>query len=188
VTRADVVLFLIDATVRVSQVDKKLARFISDEHKSCIIVVNKWDLAKDQAVTSEYETYLTAELPGLRHAPIAFTTAAEGKNVQSLLDLTMSLFKQANGHIATGELNRVFEAIKNEKTGATKQRGGWPKLYYVTQIASNPITILMFVNDPKRFEENYRRFIIGRLRSLLPISEVPIRLLARSHREDKPSG
>jgi len=55
IQRADVVLFLIDAAVPVSQVDKKLARFIAEEYKSSIIVVNKWDLAKDSAATEDYE-------------------------------------------------------------------------------------------------------------------------------------
>jgi predicted GTPase len=41
----------------------------------------------------------------------------------------------------------------------------------------------MFVNRPELFDERSRRFIVGRLRELLPIDEVPIRLLARSHRE-----
>ena len=64
IRRADVVMFLIDSTVPVSQVDKKIARFIAEEYKSCIMVVNKWDLAKDSAVTSDYEEYLTKLLPG----------------------------------------------------------------------------------------------------------------------------
>ncbi|MFC1762892.1 ribosome biogenesis GTPase Der [Planctomycetota bacterium] len=183
IKRADIVFFLIDATLSVSQVDKKLAQVIVEEYKNCVLVINKWDLAKDVAVTSDYEEYLTLELPGLRHAPIAFTTASQGKNVQSLLDLGISLHKQANTQIATGELNRVFETIKNEKVGAKNRGGAWPKLYYATQIATNPLTILMFVNNPRLFDDNYRRFIIGRLRSLLPVGEVPIRLLARSHRE-----
>jgi GTP-binding protein len=68
ITRADVVLFMIDATADVSDVDKKIARFIADEYKSCIIVVNKWDLAKETAVTGNYEEYLTKTLPGLRYA------------------------------------------------------------------------------------------------------------------------
>ena len=184
IQRADVVLFLIDATVSVSQVDKKLARFITDEYRSCIITINKWDLAKERAVTGEYEEYLTKLLPGLRYAPIAFTTATEAKNVQSVLDLAVEVFKQATARIPTARLNKAFEIIKQEKTGATKRgKGGWPKIYYATQIAINPITILMFVNRPELFEEQYLRFIIGRLRELLPIDEVPIRLLARKHRE-----
>ena len=184
IRRADVVLFMIDAAVPVSQVDKKLAGFITEEYKSCILVVNKWDLAKDTAVTGDYEDYLTKMLPGLKAVPIAFTTATEAKNVQSVLDLAAQVFKQATTQIPTAKLNKAFEIIKQEKVGATKRgRGGWPKIYYVTQIAINPITILMFVNRPELFEENYRRFIIGRLQELLPIEEVPIRLLARSHRQ-----
>ncbi len=184
IRRADVVLFLIDAAVPVSQVDKKLAALIAEEHKSCIMVVNKWDLAKDTAVTSDYEEYLTKLLPGLRYAPIAFTTATEAKNVQSVLDLSAEIFKQATTPIATAKLNKAFEIIKAEKVGAAKRgKGDWPKIYYATQIAVNPITILMFVNRLELFEENYRRFITGRLRGLLPIAEVPIRLLARPHRK-----
>ena len=184
IRRADVVLFLIDATVPVSQVDKKLARFITDEYKSCILVVNKWDLAKDTTVTGDYGEYLTKILPGLKCSPIAFTTATKAKNVQSVLDLTAEIFKQTTTQIPTAKLNKAFEIIKQEHVGTTKRgKAGRPKIYYATQIAVNPVTILMFVNKPTLFEENYRRFIIGRLRDLLPIAEVPIRLLARSHRE-----
>ncbi len=182
--RADVVLFLIDATLPVSQVDKKLARFIAEEHKSCIIVVNKWDLAKETAATDDYEEYLTKLLPGLKYAPLAFTTATQAKNVQSVLDLAAEIFKQTTTWIPTPKLNKAFETIKQENVTAAK-RGtrGWPTIYYATQIAVNPITLLMFVNAPELFEENYRRFIVNRLRSMLPVEEVPIRLLARKHRE-----
>lgn len=183
ITRADVVFFLIDATVSISQVDKKLAHFIANEHKSCIIVVNKWDLAKDVAVTGDYESYLTSELSGLKFAPIAFTTATEGKNVQSILDLATEIFKQANTQISTGELNRAFESIKAERAGSGRRKAGFPKFYYATQIGANPVTILMFVNNPSLFDESHQRYMVGRLRSLLPIPEVPIRLLARSHRK-----
>jgi len=183
IKRADVVLFLIDAAVPVSQVDKKLAKFIADEYKSCIIVVNKWDLAKDLAVTEDYKEYLTKLLPGLSYAPLAFTTATQAKNVQSVLDLAAEIFKQTTTWIPTTKLNKAFEIIKKEQSGTTKGgKKGLPKIYYATQVAVNPVTILMFVNKPELFEENYRRFIVNRLRSILPIDEVPIKLLARPHR------
>ncbi|MHC4333511.1 MAG: ribosome biogenesis GTPase Der [Planctomycetota bacterium] len=188
IRRADVVLFLIDATEEVSQVDKKLARFISEEYKSCIMVVNKWDLAKEVAVTGAYEDYLTKLLPVLKCAPIAFTTATEARNVQSVLDLASEIFKQATIWVPTGKLNKAFEIIKAEKTPPARRKAGWPRIYYATQIAINPVTMLMFVNNPELFDEHYRRFIIGRLRELLPMDEVPIRLLARSHREGGRTG
>jgi GTPase len=186
IQRADVVLLLIDATTEVSDVDKKIARFIADEYKSCIIVINKWDLAKETAVTGNYEDYLTKLLPGLRYAPIAFTTATEAKNVQSVLDLAAEIFRQTTTWISTGRLNKAFETIKTEGIRASKRgKGSGLKIYYATQTAVNPVTILMFVNKPELFEENCRRFIIGRLRELLPTAEVPIRLLVRTHRTEK---
>ena len=182
VRRADVVLLMIDATTTVSQPDKKLAQLIAEESKPCIIVVNKWDLAKESAMTGQYEEYLTKLLPGLNYAPIAFTTATQTKNIQSVLDLAVQLFKQATTWIPTPKLNDAFEIIKEEQAGGGKH--GRPRMYYATQVAVNPVTILMFVNKPNLFDENYRRFLLGRLSDLLPVAEVPIRLLVRPHRAE----
>jgi len=118
-------------------------------------------------------------LPGLRYAPSAFTTATGGRNIQSVLDLSAELFKQANTWVTTGRLNRAFETIRAERAAPGKRGAKWPRVYYVTQVAVNPVTFMMFVNDPGLFDENYRRFVVGRLRDLLPVSEVPLRLLAR---------
>ncbi len=201
IRRADVVLFLIDATQPVSQVDKQLAGFITQEYKSCIIVINKWDLAKDSVVTGDYENYMTKTLPGLSYAPIAFTTATKSKNVQGLLDLAAEIFKQTTTRISTPKLNKAFEEIpakgavhrmpngrttKPRRATVGKSTKSGPKIYYATQITVNPVTIVLFVNNPKLFDEPYRRFIIGRLRQLLPIAEVPIRLLVRRHSSRRP--
>jgi GTP-binding protein len=188
IRQADVVLFLIDATEPVSQVDKQLAGFIAQQYKSCIIIVNKWDLARDSVVTGDYESYLTKTLPGLSYAPIAFTTATQSKNVQSVLDLAAEIFKQTTTRIPITKLNKAFDEILAEGVGTARRRRAsgdkytqsWPNIYHTKQIAINPITIQLFVNNPKMFDENYRRFIIGRLRQLLPVSEVPILLLIRS--------
>jgi len=185
IRRADVVLLLIDSTEPLSQVDKKLAGLILEEHKSCIIVVNKWDLAKEQASSEDYEDYLTKSLPGLKYAPIAFTVATKAENINGLLNLANQIFRQSTTWIPTPRLNEAFEAVKKER--AIPAKGNIPKIYYATQVDVNPIAILMFVNKPELFDENYRRFMVGRLRQLLPIQEVPIRLLARSHREDTTS-
>ncbi|RKY06162.1 MAG: ribosome biogenesis GTPase Der, partial [Planctomycetota bacterium] len=182
ITRADVILFLIDATLKVSQIDKKLARFIADEYKPCVIVINKWDLAGDLAGTEDYAEYLSEVLPGLRHVPIAFTTATEGKNVQSVLDLAAELFKQASTRIPTPMLNKAIERLSAEKVGGSRKKGGNPKIYYGTQVAVRPISLLLFVNRPELFDEPFERFAIGRLREWLEIQEVPIRLLLRARR------
>ncbi len=147
-----------------------------------MIVINKWDLAGDLAGTEDYAEYLSEVLPGLRHVPIAFTTATEGKNVQSVLDLAAELFKQASTRIPTPMLNKAIERLSAEKVGGSRKKGGNPKIYYGTQVAVRPISLLLFVNRPELFDEPFERFAIGRLREWLEIQEVPIRLLLRARR------
>ena len=178
IKRADIILLLIDATTPVSQVDKQLAHMIAEDYKPCIIVINKWDLAKDTAATEDYADYLTQLLPGLRHAPIAFTTATEGKNVQSVLDLAAELHKLASRKISTGKLNKAVKLIAEERTGG-RRRGGIPKIYYATQVSVRPVSLLLFVNRIELFDTTYQRYLINRFSELLGLEEVPVRLLLR---------
>ncbi|MDH7600248.1 MAG: ribosome biogenesis GTPase Der [Sedimentisphaerales bacterium] len=186
IRRADVVLLMIDATVPLSIVDKQLAGFIAEQYRTCILVVNKWDLARDRAEQQAYERYLTSELPFLAYCPIAFIVAKSGEGVPELLGLAEELFGQANTQIATSRLNEVLEAVRSERPPSAKTCAV-PRFYYATQIGTNPITILMFVNQPRLFDDQYRRFLVGRLRELLPISEVPIRLLVSGRRRSVPT-
>lgn len=180
IRRADVVLFLIDAEEPIGEVDKKLAGYVVDEYKPCIIVVNKWDLAKGSASVEDYADYTAKMMPHLAYAPLAFTTAKDGKNIKSTIDLARSLFNQAQARVTTGQLNRVIEeAVQAQQPMAGKQ-GGQPKLYYATQVATCPPTIVLFVNDTALIREQYRRFVEKRLRAALPFAEVPLRLIWRA--------
>ena len=177
VREADVVLFVIDASVPVSQVDKKLAHIVCGAFKAVILVVNKWDLAKGFACTEDYGDYLDKMLTGLGSAPIAFTTATEGKNVQSVLDLAGQLYKQASRKISTGRLNRALELIRQER-GSGRGKAA-PRLYYATQVSVRPVSLLLFVNRIELFDATYQRYLVGRFGELLGLEEVPIRLLLR---------
>jgi GTP-binding protein len=193
IRRADVVLMLIDATEPVSEPDKKLAQYVAEQMKPVVLVINKWDLAKeklqeqskdqggkfdDQGIMQEYKAYLDEELRHVDYAPIAFITAKEGKNVQVVLDLAQKLFKQANERLTTGQLNRVIKQIFEERRPSTPT-GRRARIYYATQTGVAPPTIVLFVNNPDFLDQNYQRFMINRFRELLPYAEVPILLQLR---------
>jgi len=200
VRRADVVMLLIDSTEAISEPDKKLAQYIDEQFKPVIIVVNKWDLARqrlreqrqagatevdDATLMHQYRQYIEQQLPNLDYAPIAFLTAREGKNVQAVLDLAQHLFKQARIRVPTAKLNEAVHQILEERTPSTPT-GQRPKIFYVTQIETAPPTIVVFVNNPALIDQAYQRFMINRLRELLPYPEVPIRLVfrARTQRDE----
>ena len=51
---------------------------------------------------------------------------------------------------------------------------------YGTQVSTQPPTIALFVNDAKRFNDNYRRYIERQFRQQLGFKGTPIRLIWRS--------
>ncbi len=182
IRRADVVIFLIDATVSISEVDLKLARVVLDEYKPIILAVNKWDLAHGTVTAGDYDVYFSKTLPHVSYAPIVTITGQTGKNVDAAVDLALSLYKQSRTRITTGRLNETLRAILAERAPTPERGTKSIKIYYATQIGVAPPTIVCFCNDPERVGENYRRFLENRLRLALPFAEIPIRLLFRSRR------
>jgi len=198
IRRADVVMMLIDGTEPLSDPDRKLGQYIAEQYKPVVLVVNKWDLAKqkvrevknlkpderldDQELMDEYAEYLATELPWLDYAPVAFTTAKDGRNIQAVLDLAAHLKKQATERMGTGKLNEVMEQIIQERQPATPT-GGHLRIFYATQVDTAPPTIVLFVNHPEYVDKTYERFVLNRMRDLLPYAEVPIKLHFRGRKE-----
>lgn len=178
IQRADVVLFLLDASEEITRADKKLGETISKAHKVCVMVANKWDLSGGKIATEAYAKYLSDRMPGMIYAPIVFTTAKESRNTQAAIDLAQSLYKRASLRAGTGELNRVMKAIlKHRPPPAKKGKSG--KIYYATQVAACPPVFVVFVNQPKAFSNDYRRYIANSLREALKFEEIPIRIIFR---------
>ena len=182
IRRADVVLLLIDAAEPVGQVDKGLAHLVSAELKPCILVINKWDLAKGRATSQDYGSYLTKLLPEIHYAPVAFTSAIDGRNIESVIDLATELFKQSRTRVDTGPLNQALQGALAANTPSPKRGRKPPKFFYATQIAIQPPTLLVFVNNPQLVAIDYVRFLLNRFRKSLPFEEIPIRLVFRARR------
>lgn len=184
IRRADVVLHFFDATKRVSLVDKQLAGYILENYKPAIFVVNKWDLAKERVVTEEYADYLRRVFPNLDFVPIAFITAKEGRNVGRVVELAQTLHKQTSARVSTGELNRVLEQALVEQPPPMRMNRN-PRIYYATQVATNPPTLVLFTNGPELFDNTYQRYLLKTFRDHLPFSEVAIKMYLRHRRADR---
>lgn len=185
IRRADVVALMIDASLPVSQVDKGLAGMIVEHFKPCVLVVNKWDLAAGKTTGEDFVEYFAKVFPGLLNAPISLTTATEGMNVSETVYLAEELFNQSRTRVTTGELNSVFADILEHRGPSHKAGTRPPKIYYVSQVATAPPTIVCFVNNLKSFQGTYERFLKNQIRERLPFTEIPVRLVFRPHRGDK---
>jgi GTP-binding protein len=182
IRRADVVLLFLDPRVRVSKVDKQLAAYILDQHKPAVFVVNKWDLMAPLP-TGKFAHYLRAVFPNLDYVPIAFITAKSGKNVKAVVNLAQNLRKQSAQRVATGELNRVVRQAMEDQPPPMRQNRR-PKIYFGTQVAVDPPTIVLFTNGPSLFDPTYQRYLIKTFRNNLPFGDVPIKLYLRHKSRD----
>lgn len=175
VRRADVCLFLVDATLPLSNVDLQLVGEITKHHRPAVIVVNKWDLVESKHTTDEYTEYLDKELKGLSFAPIVFVSAKKADGVREALGLALNLAEQAQHRVGTAELNDAVQALMQDNPPKHKS-GKQPRIYYATQVEVNPPTIQLNVNDANLFDRNFLQFLDNHLRDRMPWSEVPLKI------------
>ena len=176
-----------DASQRISKVEKQLCNYVDENYKPCFFVVNKWDLYAKNMPTERWATYLRETFRTMWHVPIAFITAQTGKNVKALINHGQMLFKQSRSRVGTGELNRLLRAAL-EHNPPPRHMGRRPKIFYATQVAVQPPTIVLFCSRTDAFSPTYQRYLLGVFRDRLPFSEVPIKLYLRRRRSDSPSG
>ncbi len=188
IRRADVVMMFFDSQQTISRVDKQLVEEISKHAKPCIFVVNKWDLALDEGMTVEaWSDYFVKEYGSMRHVPLAFITANEDRNTRQLINLAQSIFKQSRIRVSTGRLNKIVRAaILNNMPPIRKNKR--PKIFYATQVATQPPTIVLKCNSSALFDPSWKRYLLGVFREELPFQEIPIRIYYRAKSKDEEVG
>ncbi len=180
IRRADVVLLVIDAIDGATEQDLKLADRIIDEGRAAVLIVNKWDAVdKDTYTINEYQKHLEDRLYFLEWAERIFVSAQTGKRVEKIFELVDRAAEQHRRRVSTAVINEVIEEAVRWHTPPTTRQGRQGKIYYGTQASSQPPTITLFVNDPKRFNDNYRRYIDRQFREQLGFAGTPVRIVWR---------
>lgn len=175
IRRAGVCIHMFDVREPISQVDKTLSAYCVQHNKPVILVGNKIDLAPEVDL-EKWDAYIKQQLPGLDHAPVSFMSAKDGINVVQTLELMFELREQSQIKIPTAKLNEVLQKAREKLVPSS---GGFPKLFYGTQIGTEPLSVLVFVNEPKVFKGQYARYLEQTLRDAFGVTEVPIRIVFR---------
>ncbi|MER3492208.1 MAG: ribosome biogenesis GTPase Der [Mastigocladus sp. ERB_26_2] len=181
IRRADVVLLVIDAIDGVTDQDQKLAGRVIEEGRACVVVVNKWDAVdKDSYTIYDYEKHLQERLHFTEWSETIFVSALTGQRVEKILELVNQAAAEHKRRVSTSVINEVLEEAVRWHSPPVSRSGKQGKIYYGTQVSTQPPTIALFVNDAKRFNDNYRRYIERQFRQQLGFKGTPIRLIWRS--------
>ncbi|NJN24123.1 MAG: ribosome biogenesis GTPase Der, partial [Acaryochloridaceae cyanobacterium RL_2_7] len=102
--------------------------------------------------------------------------------VPKIMDLVDVATEQHRRRVTTSVINEVLEDALRWHTPPTTRQGRQGKIYYGTQVSSQPPSIALFVNDPNLFKDNYRRYIERQFRESLGFTGTPLRLFWRGKR------
>lgn len=181
IDRADVVVLVLDATQPVVEQDLEIARYAQERGRAFVVAVSKWDLASaTPALHRAAGDRLRTALRFAAYAPIVATSAKRRWGIPELLDAVAAAAAAHARRIPTGPLNRVIAAAEEAHHPPADRAGRQGKIYYATQRAAKPPTIICFVNDPELFPDEYQRYLEHRLREAFDFRGTPIRLEFRS--------
>jgi len=158
VRNTDIVLLILDSTQGVSMQDKKIANYIQKERKACIVVLNKFDLIKNNIEKKLFIDEIRYELSFLKKSPIVMTSAITGYNIEKIISTIKEVALQYSKKLPTSALNAFIRDVIL-KNPPKYVRGNTLKIRYVTQTGIKPPKFLLFVNNPKLMYTAYHRYL-----------------------------
>jgi len=183
IERCDVAILMIDAVEGISAQEAHIAGYVKDEWKSCIVVVNKWDaVEKDNYTMQDFTARIRSELNFVDYVPILFISAKTGQRVDQVMPLALKVQEERLAHVGTGPLNRILQKAQ-ETHSPTSKTGTSIKLYYGTQVRTDPPTFMIYCNNPKLAHFTYMRFLENQIREEYPFTGTPIRLVLKPRSE-----
>lgn len=183
VDSSEICLFLIDATVGVTEQDTKIAGYAHNKRKAIIIAVNKWDkVEKETNTMRNMEKEIRNKLSFALYAPIIFISVLKGQRITDLLNLIEIVNSNYHTRIKTGVLNTILQdAIM--MTSPPQDKGKRLKIYYISQVQAAPPKFLLHVNDKELMHFSYQRYLENQIRQNYSLQGVPFTFEVKERKE-----
>lgn len=180
VEACDVAVLVMDAEIGPTTQDKYIASMIQREAKACVILVNKWDIARAKGYTETAAiAHLREMLPFLKHVPVLFMSAQDGYNVRNTVEMIDRVAEHQRRVLPTGVLNRTLtNALAHVQMPG--KNGRHLRFHYVTQTGSNPMILRLFVNDARLVTKPFQDYLMRTLREAFDLEGAAMILQFRS--------
>src|SRR3970282_1945332 len=142
-----------------TQSGAQIAGFILDQWKSCVVIVNKWDaIEKDSFTMEEYTRKIRADLNFMDYVPLLFISCKTGQRVDQVLPMALRVQEERLARLTTSTLNQIIHKAQDGAPHPT-HAGRALKMFYGTQVRSDPPTFMIYVNEPKLMHFSYVRYL-----------------------------
>jgi len=185
IERCHIALLLLDSVEGVTAQDMKIASYVVEEGKACIIIGNKWDLTdRSTERFKQMHQSIRDHYVSMPWAPFMVMSALEGHNTQKVFSLIDRIMDSSSKQVSTAQLNKVIHDAQLIHPPPRRDARHPIKLYYAAQINQRPPTFLLFTNTRSEIHFSYRRFLNNQIRTAFGYEGWPIRLVFR-HRHDE---
>ncbi len=183
IERADVALLMIDATTGITAQDAHIAGFILDEWKSCVVLVNKWDaIEKDGDTMDAFTAKIRQDLNFMAYVPILYISAKTGQRVDQVMPMALQVQEERLARLTTSTINEIIHKAQDAHPHPS-HAGRALKMFYGTQVRSDPPTFMIYVNEPSLMHFSYIRYLENQIRAEYSFLGTPIRIITKGRRE-----
>ena len=185
IDRSDVCLLILDATTGIIEHDKHIASYAIEAGKPIIIVVNKWDTIEEkEADMKKWTNDIRADFQFIPYAPIIFLSALTKKRIHTLMPTILKVYENSKKQISTSLINNVIEeAVRLEMPPSYK--GKRLKIYFVSQVRTQPPTFEFKVNSKGLLHFSYKRYLENQIRKSFDFEGTPIVLEFKGKGEEE---
>lgn len=174
IDRSDVCLLVINAEEGIIEHDKHIASYAIEAGKAIIIVVNKWDLIENKdAKMKEFKEKIRANFQFMPYAPIVFLSAKTKKRIHTLMPEILKVYENSKREIKTNVLNDVILDAYNLNIPPS-YKGKRLKIYFSSQVSTNPPTFNIQVNSKGLIHFSYERYLENKIRESFDFEGTPI--------------
>jgi GTP-binding protein len=188
IEESDIVFLVLDATEGVTKLDKKISNIVIEAGKGLVVIVNKWDIARERFESGSLPQYSSLEsfreqfklavgrellaVPGVH---TLFISANERLNINAILPGANALYCKMLQKIGTGELNRIIQHALDSHPPSTAN-GKRFKIYYAVQTENFPFTFKIFCNHLTLLSAAYKKYLFNRIRTAFDFFGCAIRM------------
>lgn len=179
-SRADVALVVLDASMEISRQDFRIAAMPFTEGVPLVFVFNKWDIvaSKETLTARDVVREAARHVPDFDHAASVFVSAKTGQRVSRIVPAALEAYEAARVEIPDERMNAFIDRL-TETRSHPYVRGKMMKFWGMRQLGVAPPAFVVYCNRPAEVAENYRRHIANSVREAFGFRGTPIRLLFR---------
>jgi GTP-binding protein len=178
--KADIALVVLDASEDFRELDEKIAGLVDKYKLGCIIVLNKWDEAK-QSYEEAVED-IRYRFKFLSYAPVITLSAKSNKRVHKLPDLIIKVYNNYTKRLKTSQINDLL-AYATMKHGIPSDKTKAVKIYFGVQFDIKPPRIALVMNRPNALHFSYKRYLANIFRENFDFEGSPLVMIPKKKGE-----